>query len=623
MASMEYSYNDGNKCIVPCLNCNDGPEQAFLQHAATLHGSNNTERPEMKQTEDFLASEMNKLSVQERANALADVHCVGEELKETPEMIEKGLAEFQKAVEEAKNPVYEMACQQNRSYVEDPTLRLQFLRANFYDVGTSVRKMMNVLQYKAKYFGHDMVARDITLDDLNEEEMELILSGLCHIQDGRDRSGRVVLYVFTHMLGRCRADTLIRAAYYVCLHIIVPIPEVQTKGAVVVFYDLSNPGNQFPGPGLNFAMETMQVTTALPIRNSAMHFCLKPRKGGAALSDEILRVGVDNFSRHERVRTSLYFGSDLELRYHLRGRGIPTDTMPVGEVGNLLEDIILNSWFYKHRDERNKNHLPLAEFDELFSKEPLAFSLQSLESEEMVDTGGYHEDQTSEDTETARHATMELDLVNEEELPSSGSVAGVQPRDQDVMLGKGKSYQNHPGNVYFRAFLEKYLDDYDKSPRHKRRHMCANLAHMLKAKGVRFIVQQGPEGWVECDSGAAEKKIGQLFRSLRKTETARHATMKLDLVNEEELPSSGSVARVQPRDQDVMLGKGKSYQNHPGNVYFRTFLEQYLDNYDKAPRQNRRPMCANLANTLRAKGVRFIEQQEGSEVWVECDLEVA
>mmetsp|Transcript_4017 Transcript_4017/g.9277 ORF Transcript_4017/g.9277 Transcript_4017/m.9277 type:complete len:495 (-) Transcript_4017:264-1748(-) len=494
MASMEYSYNDGNKCIVPCLNCNDGPEQAFLQHAATLHGSNNTERPEMKQTEDFLASEMNKLSVQERANALDDVHCVGEELKETPEMIEKGLAEFQKAVEEARNPVYEMACQQNRSYMEDPTLRLQFLRANFYDVGASVHQMMNLLECKAKYFGNDAVARDITLDDLNEEDMVMMLSGLCHIQDGRDRSGRVILYVFNRMLGKCRADTLIRVAYYVWVHIVVPIPEVGTKGAVAVFYDLSTPaGNQFPSaPGLHFVKETMQVAAALPIRNSAMHLCLKP---SAALSDEILRFTMGYFSRYERVRTSLYFGSDLELRYHLQGRGIPTDTIPVDEDGNLVEDI-LNSWFYKHRNE---------EFDKFFWKE---HSKPSPEYKEKVSAGGCQH----EDTETtARNdATMKADGANKEKQHPAGKVEGVQPRDQDVMLGKGKSYQNHPGNIYFRTFLEKYLDDYDKSPRNKRPQVCTKLAHMLKSKGMRFIEQQELEVWVECDSKAAEKKISQL-----------------------------------------------------------------------------------------------------------------
>ena len=48
----------------------------------------------MKETEEFLAAELKKLSVQERAKALDDVHCVGEELQQTPEMLQQSLAEF-------------------------------------------------------------------------------------------------------------------------------------------------------------------------------------------------------------------------------------------------------------------------------------------------------------------------------------------------------------------------------------------------------------------------------------------------------------------------------------------------------------------------------------------------
>ena len=43
---------------------------------------------EMKPIEDFHASEMNNISIQERSKALDDVHCVGDELDETPEMIQ-------------------------------------------------------------------------------------------------------------------------------------------------------------------------------------------------------------------------------------------------------------------------------------------------------------------------------------------------------------------------------------------------------------------------------------------------------------------------------------------------------------------------------------------------------
>ena len=59
----------------------------------------------MKQTEDMLSNELNKLSLQETCKAYDDVHCVGNELKETPEMIQTLLLEFDQAISKHRNSV--------------------------------------------------------------------------------------------------------------------------------------------------------------------------------------------------------------------------------------------------------------------------------------------------------------------------------------------------------------------------------------------------------------------------------------------------------------------------------------------------------------------------------------
>lgn len=116
--------------------------------------------------------------MQERTEALHDVHCVGEELQEDPEIMQKALSDFNDAIQQAQNPTYEIVSNQNKAYVEDPSFRLRFLRANRFDVGKSLRQMMSFLQHKAAYFGADKMARDITLDDLSEEDVKVMLSGL-------------------------------------------------------------------------------------------------------------------------------------------------------------------------------------------------------------------------------------------------------------------------------------------------------------------------------------------------------------------------------------------------------------------------------------------------------------
>ena len=59
------------------------------------------------------------------------------------------------------------------------------------------------------YFGQDRLTKDITLDDLDEEDIDLLRSGLFHIQNEKDRSGRFIVYLFNHMLGNCTAKALV------------------------------------------------------------------------------------------------------------------------------------------------------------------------------------------------------------------------------------------------------------------------------------------------------------------------------------------------------------------------------------------------------------------------------
>lgn len=145
---------------------------------------------------DVLTFEFSKLSLQEQSQALSDIHHAGE-LQEDPVMIDKLLQDFEQEVGRSKCAVYEQALKKDRSYVEDPGFRLKFLRANMHDVPKAVKQMFSFLKHKAKYFGNDKVASDITINDLTPEELKILLSGIYHIQEGTDKNGRVILHYFS------------------------------------------------------------------------------------------------------------------------------------------------------------------------------------------------------------------------------------------------------------------------------------------------------------------------------------------------------------------------------------------------------------------------------------------
>ncbi|CAJ1937924.1 unnamed protein product [Cylindrotheca closterium] len=310
---------------------------------------------EMRQTEEFLASEFSKLTVEERSEALDDIHCVGDELEESPEIIERLLVDFEEAVQHEGNAIYDIAVNQNKAFVEDPSFRLRFLRYNMHDVKRSVRQMMKFLENKATYFGEDKVAREITLKDLNDDDTQLLLAGLYHIQKERDQSGRIVLYLMTEMFGRSKVETMIRVAYYIFNNILIPITEVQTKGIVGVYYDVTKQGENFQMPGFTFLLTLMDAVTSFPMRYSALHICLKPKRSSLVLSNTLLRYTLSLTSSRTRTRTRIHYGTGMELQYALRGHGVPTENCPVKIDGGLRKDI-LNAWFHEHEADIRLTH---------------------------------------------------------------------------------------------------------------------------------------------------------------------------------------------------------------------------------------------------------------------------
>lgn len=157
---------------------------------------------EFKETEDFLAEEMNKLSFQERNKALEDMHCVGEGLQEDPQVVELQLQAFQNEVEVLRpnTPVYQYAEEIDADYVNDRGFRLRFLRAKDYGVKQAVEQMMRFLAYKEKYFGKEKLCKEIDLSDLTEEDRDFMQTGAFHVPKRRDRSGRAIIQMLNTRL---------------------------------------------------------------------------------------------------------------------------------------------------------------------------------------------------------------------------------------------------------------------------------------------------------------------------------------------------------------------------------------------------------------------------------------
>eukprot|EP00980_Cylindrotheca_fusiformis_P019693 scaffold6870_cov121-Cylindrotheca_fusiformis.AAC.20 len=431
----------------------------------------------MQQAEDLWAVDMSKLSLEERSKALDDVHCVGETIVETPEMLRKALSEFGEEARRLSNPVYEIALQQNRQYVEGEAFRLKFLRCNLFEIKSSVSQMMKLLQYKAKYFGIDKLARDIVLADLTNEDRDLFQSGFLHVQQSKDRCGRNVLWFFNEFLGRWPKDVMIRTHYFLNFNILTSDPELQKRGTVYIYYDTAQPrNNAIHRLKMSEHIKILDFLGSLPCRYSSNHLCLKKGKDSLSLNKAIVTVASRMETLYSRVRTRLHCGSDMELQYKLQDHGISLENCPVDANGVVLQDVA-KIWYEK-------------------SVENGLFTGYSNASDKGSDS------------------SSDNDM----------SIAKVAPSDglhmvghNDVLLGRGTVVQFRPGNIRFRKFLDEYRDAYDKARRVAKGNMVTELSQTLKSKGVRFLkAGKKDQQWVECNDGEVEKTIAQQFRSGRK-----------------------------------------------------------------------------------------------------------
>ena len=77
-------------------------------------------------------------------------------------------------------------------YYNNHSFYLMFLRSTQYNPRSAVTKILQHFEFKAKLFGLNKVAKDITLDDLNEDDMIALQSGASMYIPNGDTSGRAI-----------------------------------------------------------------------------------------------------------------------------------------------------------------------------------------------------------------------------------------------------------------------------------------------------------------------------------------------------------------------------------------------------------------------------------------------
>ena len=91
------------------------------------------------------------------------------------------------------------------------------------------------------------------------------------------------------------------------------------------------------------------------------------------------------------------------------------------------------------------------------------------------------------------------------------------PFSQDVLLGKGTPFQNHPGNKRLRQLIADHIKHYDKSQRGEKKDIALEIIGDIRQSGGLFLKQDGSK-WTRVNDNVARLKVTAAFRTYRQSQ---------------------------------------------------------------------------------------------------------
>ena len=103
------------------------------------------------------------------------------------------------------------------------------------------------------------------------------------------------------------------------------------------------------------------------------------------------------------------------------------------------------------------------------------------------------------------------------ESASDGDRRIMLPGPYDVLVGRGKFIQDHPGNFRYRHVIENHMLRYEQSSKRvEKTNLTSEIVQVVKGYGGRFLKQENG-GWIEIDDESARDKVSHSFRNLRQS----------------------------------------------------------------------------------------------------------
>ena len=284
---------------------------------------------------------------------------------EPTQMVEDALRklplELQRIPNSMRHEALNMVLESAPDYVHDRSFMIRFLRAEKFDVYAAASRLCRHFEAKLELFGPDKLGRDITLDDLNEDDMAAFETGYIQVLNEQDHAHRHVVFFYKAVSSECYKDrenivSFLLVSYIALrlwLHYAHPFPLLQLRAFFYMAWRLSeredvqklgitnvvyNNGG-FPRQGMDYekSRRIAHLFQSNPLKMNNFYVCVDDKPWLTVV--ETFAVMITRFLR---VRLRMFRGTHHEVLDQLRAVGVPTGALPVNAQSELLVTTHLN-----------------------------------------------------------------------------------------------------------------------------------------------------------------------------------------------------------------------------------------------------------------------------------------
>jgi hypothetical protein len=129
------------------------------------------------------------------------------------------------------------------------------------------------------------------------------------------------------------------------------------------------------------------------------------------------------------------------------------------------------------------------------------------------------------------------------------------------------------------------------------------------------------KAWFQWLEVRRSVESSRLFDERPKKKARHHPKRSFATLSTASFESGDNHMHIEPTEYDVLLGRGKSSQNHTGNIHFRQLVESKRDEYEKASIMEKTIIADRIVNSVHNVAGRFLKHN--GDLWEEVEFEIA